>query len=436
MMRHKFIGLASLCLSILIFAPSGFAQTQDDLFNGDILHEIRLYMSPDDFATFKETNFTCEFQELDALAGEVISPLPRVICHFPVEFHWKFNGKDITLPEVSIESHGKGSRSNIKPSFKIDFSRYESRNNFLGLRYLVLRANTQDPSLMHERVAMTFFRKLGLPAPREVHTRLYLNDQYIGLYTIVEQVDPIFTQQNFGESDGYLYAYEYSFPWSFEDLGVDSMKYSPLPFKPENNLVNFAPEPIVQMVQTMNHAPDSQFTSAVSQYFDLTAFFKEVAAENFVADQDCLLGGYLLNNFFLYRFMGTLRSTVLPWDKSNAFWAVNWNIFFNFSSNVVSSRALAVAPDLIAMYRNFLQQAVNTAGGPGGWLEQEITKEYQQIQQAAYDDPHKLGDKHATGILTPVSNADFDAEAAFMIQFARQRSAFVQSQLNSGLIIQ
>jgi len=339
-------------------------------------------------------------------------------------------------PQAAIESHGKGSRSNFKASFKIDFSRYESRNNFLGLRYLILRADTQDPSLMHERVAMTFFRKLGIPAPREVHTRLYINDQYAGLYTIVEAVDPIFTQQNLGESSGYLYAYEWIMPWSFADLGPDPSKYSPLPFKPENNLIYPVVEPIIEMVRTINQAPDAQFSSVVSQYIDLKAFFKEIAAENFVAEQDGIIGGYLLNNFFLYRFGGTLRSIFLPWDKSNSFWQIDWPIFHNFSSNVLTWRSLAAAPDLIAFYRSALQQAVDVAGGPGGWLEQEITKEYQQIRQAAYDDPFKLGDKFATGTLRPVSNDDFDAEAAYLIQFARQRSAFVRAQLNSGLILQ
>jgi spore coat protein CotH len=289
---------------------------------------------------------------------------------------------------------------------------------------------------MHERVAKAFFRRLGNRAPQEVHARVYLNDDYAGLYTIVEQVDPIFMQQNFGESDGYLYAYEWTFPFIFEDRGADSSKYYPLPFKPENNLIYPIVEPIVQMVRTMTQAPDSQFSSAVSQYIDLNAFFKEIAAENFVAEQDGLIGDFTLDNFFLYSFQGTLRSTFIPWDKSNTFWSINWNIFHNFSTNVLTSRALSVAPDLIAIYKNALQQAVNAAGGPGGWLEQEITKEYQQIRQAAYDDTRKLGDKKATGTLTPVSNADFDAEVAYLIQFARQRAAFVQAQLNSGLFPQ
>src|SRR2546427_3292096 len=276
--------------TILSSSPHLLAQTQDDLFNGDILHEIRLYMAPQDLDTFKQTNFECRGQELQALKGDVISPLPRVICWFPVEFHWKFNGKDITLPEIGIESHGKGSRSNIKPSFKLDFSRYESRLNFLGLKYLVLRANTQDASQMHERVSMTFFRRLGIPAPREAHTRLYINDQYAGVYTIVEYVDPIFLQKNLGEGGGYLYSYEWTFPWVFNDLGPDSSKYSPIPFKPENNLTHFDPSPIPYMVKAINESPDAQFSAAVSQYIDLNALFREIAAEEFIAEQDGIVG--------------------------------------------------------------------------------------------------------------------------------------------------
>jgi spore coat protein CotH len=366
------------------------------------------------------------------LAGERVSTLPRIECWFAVEFHWMFKGRDVTMPQVAAKSRGKGSRSNIKPSFKIEFNRYESQNNFLGLKELVLRANTQDASSMHDRVAMEFFRKLGIAAPREVHTRLYINDQYAGLYTIGEDVDPDFLQRYFGESEGRLYSYEWVDPWTFDYRGPDPSKYSPLPLQPETNLIHLDPAPIEAMVRTINQAPDAQFSAAVSQYIDLNALFRELAAENFLADQDSIIGDYALNNFFLYRFQNNIRSIFIPWDKSNAFWAMDWNIFHNFTTNVLTRRALAVAPELIALYKDTLRQAANIAGGVGGWLEQEIMKEYQQIRQAAYEDTNKLCDQGATGYLHPCSNDEFDAEVAYMIRFARQRAANVQAQLASS----
>jgi len=417
-------------LSTLLFTSQSFAQTSDDLFNEDVLHEIWIYIAPEDYATLKQTNFICAEQDMRALSGEEVSTLPRVECHFPIEFHWIFNGMDVTGPDAAVSSHGQGSRSSIKPSFGVQFDRYESRNTFLGLRRLVLRADTQDASLMHERLAMALFRKMGIPAPRESHARVYINDEYSGLYTVVEDVDPVFLERNFGESDGYLYSYKWVFPWAFGYLGPDASSYSPLPFKPENNLIYTNPFPLEAMVRTVNQAPDEQFSIAVSQYIDLIGLFRLLAAQNFVSDQDSILGGYTMNNFFLYRFQNSIRSTFIPWDKSNAFWAIDWDTFFSIQSNVLTSRALNAAPDLIALYKDTLRQAADVAGGPGGWLEQEILKEYMQIRQAVYEDRLKLCDQGATGNLHPCSNEEFEAEVALLIQFAQQRAAFVRSQLD------
>lgn len=285
--------------------------------------------------------------------------------------------------------------------------------------------------MIHERVAMTFFRKMGLNAPREASTRLFINDQYAGVYTIVEYVDPVFLQNHFGESEGDLYAYEYINPWVFQYLGPETSAYSPEPYKPETNLTNYDPTPIVAMARTLNQAPDAQLSTALSQYIDLPNLFKELAAENFVSEQDGIIGDYGVNNHFLYRFENSFRSIFIPWDKSNTFWSQDWDILHNFSSFVLTIRAMSIAPDLMALYESALQQAAAIAGGAGGWMEQEITKEYQQIRQAAYLDTLKLQDPGATGFLRPASNADFDAENQYMIQFARTRSDLVTSELNS-----
>src|SRR5436309_13648329 len=127
-MRNLTIASVLASLAVLTFCSQAFAQTQDDLFNGDILHEIRLYTAPEDYETYKETNFTCQAQELEVLAGEVISPLPRVICRFPVELHCKFHGADVTVAQAGIDSHAKGSRDQYKPFLKIDFRRCVIRN--------------------------------------------------------------------------------------------------------------------------------------------------------------------------------------------------------------------------------------------------------------------------------------------------------------------
>src|SRR5262249_5541788 len=156
-------------------------------------------------------------------------------------------------------------------------------------------------------------------------------------------------------------------------------------------LTHFDSSPIPYMVQTINQAPDAQFSAAVSSYLDLNAMFREIAAEAFLNEEDGIIGDYGLNNLYLYRFENTVRYTVIPWDKSNTFWLpIERDIYYNFETNVLTSRALSAAPDLISLFKNYVQQAAAIAGGPGGWLEQEITKEYNQISQAVYDDPNKI----------------------------------------------
>jgi spore coat protein CotH len=396
-----------LSIAILVLRHPAAAQTTDDLFNGDVLQEVRLTINPKDWAQLR----------LDYLGDN----------YYAVDFHWIYNGKDIYSPQVAVRSRGTGSRSPIKPSLKIEFDRFVSRDNFLGLRNLVLRANTQDASMMHERVAMELFRRMGIPAPRESHTRLYINGAYAGLYTIVEEVDQPFLMRNLGQEGGFLYNYEWADAWFFDYRGTNPSNYSPIPFKLETNFDRPDPFPLVAMVLTINQAADAQFEMDVSQYLDLDNFVREIAAENFVADQDGIIGDFGLNNFFLYRLQNQLSSIFIPWDKSNAFFSRDWPILHNVDTNVLSRRVFAQA-HLLADYLDYLRLAADIAGGPGGWMEQEITKEYLQIRQAAYDDALKL-----CGFpLRPCSNGEFEAEVSYMIQFARQRSSEVRSQIDGG----
>jgi uncharacterized protein (TIGR03437 family) len=63
----------------------------------------------------------------------------------------------------------------------------------------------------------------------------------------------------------------------------------------------------------------------------------------------------------------------------------------------------------------------------GNWMQQEAAREYSQIQQAAYADPNKLYLNY--GVLTPSSNAFFDAAAASVVAFAPLRTQFVMKDI-------
>ena len=404
-MRNKLLLLSSVLILLWRIPASG--QTADDFFDARILHEIRLSIHPADWQSLKT-----HYQEN---------------IHYGADFHWIFRGKDILAEQVSVRSRGLGSRSGVKPGITVAFDRFTDRP-FLGLKTVVLRNNTQDPSMLRERVAMAFINLMGMPAPREAHARLYVNGRYSGLYSIVEDVDTAFLQRVFGQNRGYLYKYVWAFTWFFEYLGADPALYSPALLNPETQEAAPDPSPLERMIRTINQTPDPYFMDEVSRYLDLKQFVTYIAIDNFLAEGDGLIGLFGANNFYVYRFENTELSQFLFWDKSMSFSSVEWPILGVTESNVLARRALAV-PELHALYVDTLLRAADLAGGPGGWMEQEIRREYNQVREAAIEDSLKQCYLPGNVTLGSCSNAAFENDVAFLIRFAGQRAANVRQQL-------
>jgi len=331
---------------------------------------------------------------------------------------------------VGIRSRGTGSRNGTKPGLRVDFDRYTTQT-FLGLKSFILRNQTQDASNMHERISMLLFRRLGVKTSRETFTKLYINEVYSGLYTIVESVDKTFLKTAFGDDNGHLYKYDYNgddLPWYFEDKGLDPIKYVPHPLKPETKEDDPEPEKVVDIVRSVNNDSDAAWRTNLEPYINWDNFLRHIAIENVLADQDGFNGDYGINNFYWYRLANVKLFMWIPWDKSEAFkngptQAIFHNILDGVPSkrNRLAGRAMT-SPDLQTKYLDLLIEAANSLGQLDAttptdtrtWMEREIDREYAQIKDLVYQDPVK-----------PFTNEQFEAEVANLRSFARQRPAFV-----------
>jgi spore coat protein CotH len=395
--RHPLLSIVPTLLAVLLLSSSASGQTPsaDDLFNDAVIHDIRLSVHPRDWSLLR-TNFLLN-------------------DYYPAHFSW--NGE--TRRHVAIRSRGVGSRHPLKPGLRIDFDRYDRTQTLLGLTSVVLRNNTQDASGLHERVSMKLFSQLGLPAPRTAHARLFVNDEYVGLYLLVESIDSRFLARHFAETDGYLYNYQWSDEYYFEYKGADPSLYTPVPFEPENYVRDPDPAPLVETIRLINETPIDQFVAVVGQRLDLARFVIQAAAENFVADNDGLLGYAGLNNFYLYRLRAGPYATFIPWDKSEAFkqgptHSIIWNISDVPESlrNRLMDRAMAIQ-ELRDLYFDTLLRCAAIATADS-WLEQEIVRGYDQVRQATLDDT-----------LKPYTNDEFELDVQKLLEFARTRSDFV-----------
>jgi hypothetical protein len=291
---------------------------------------------------------------------------------------------------------------------------------------MALDNDYSDDSLVREAVTMKMFAKMGIPAPREMHIRLFINNEYAGVYTVIEEVDRDWIERVWGaaeantESGGFLYEYTHNQPWDFEYLGEDLEPYAVL-FQPETHETDALSTlfgPIEEMVRAINESSDDDFETAVSQYLDLPLFMKHLAIESFMAEWDVLVGFDTTNNFYLYRFKSGTTSQFIPWDKDRTFQAVDQSITLRFDTNVLVQRAMQV-PALRQAFYDALMQCAAFAQAPGaddarGWLEREVDRQTQQVAGAVATDP-----------VYPFSQDQFQAAVASLLDFGHNRAGFV-----------
>ena len=386
------------------------AQTQDDLFNDDSLQEMRLTLSARDWAALKE-NY------LDN-------------TYYAANLTWR----GVTVRNLGIRSRGNGTRNDVKPGIRLDFNRFLTNQTFMGLKALALDNEYSDDSLVREAVTMKMFAKMGIPPPREMHLRLYVNNEYAGVYTAIESVDRDFVTRLYGvdeanvETGGFLFEYSHIMPWNFEYLGEDLAPYAAL-FEAQTRDTDAMPvlfTPIEEMIRVINESPDEDFADAVGQYLDLPRFMKHLAVESFMAEWDGIVGFDTTNNFYLYRFRTGSLSQLIPWDKDRTFYAADLSVTTRFDTNVLVRRAMQV-PALRQAFYEALAQCVAFAqepdpNDPRGWLEREVDRQTQQVAPAVAEDP-----------VYPFPREEFATAVAFLLDFARTRASFVTCEMGNTL---
>ena len=403
--------MALLIVLCLLLAGPAAAQTADDLFDPSALNDVRLTMKADDWQTLKDHYLEDTYYRAD--------------------FHWR----GTTVPIVGVRSRGSGSRNAHKPGLKVAFDQYLDQRPF-GLKSIVLANAIQDPAMLKQRLGLLMYARMGLPSPRVVHVRLFVNDEYIGLYELIEPIDKLFLARVYGsdadgkvENGGYLYEYHWKADYAWDYLGSALQIYAEL-FEPkthESDPPALLYQPLEAFFRDLNDTPDPVFERTIAEDVDLTEFVRFLAVENFISEYDGFLGYWAANNFYVYRFQGRTLMQFLPWDKDEAFWERTWDIFHNADMNVLARRVLAI-PSYRKLYLDTLAACAATAMEPAtegasvGWLEAEVAFETAQIRQAGHDDREKR-----------FSNDRFDDELAKVLRFAHERGPFVLGAISQEL---
>lgn len=403
-MVHRIATLVLASLAVVGFSETpARAQSADALFASQALQRVDLFIHSSDWSKLKSN-----FQEN---------------TYYPADL--TLNGQ--TVRNAGIRSRGRGSRSGTKPGLRVDFDRYSSGQTFLGLKSFILDNLTQDPSGIHESVAAGFYARIGVPVSREIHTRLYVNNEYAGLYVIVEAVDKDLLARVFGsigtdtQNDGYLFEFKYQDDWRFTNLGasLDPYKARFEATTHESKSDEEKYRPIETLVRLTNDTPASSLPAAIGGLLDLPAFVRFVAAQNFLAETDGFLGAFGMNNFYLYRLENRDLHTLIMWDADNTFYSAELPTN-DWGAGTTLMEKLMSLPEYSDLYRSELRRMIELAEADG-WLDTEIIRQVQRIDTAMKEDPAK-----------PYSNATYEGSAGVMLSFARARVAFVKCELERG----
>ncbi|MCP4135832.1 MAG: cellulosomal protein [bacterium] len=342
-----------------------------------------------------------------------------------------------TVNTAAVRTKGNSSLTSVanstseRYSLKVDLNYYVDGQDLVGNQKLNLNNGHNDPSFMREYLAYALMRGMGLPAPRTAFADLYINGDHFGLYTVVEQVDDEFVENNFSVDDGDLYKPD----GTGSDLvyiSDDFSDYDGIELKTNEDTSDYSA--FISFINELN------FGSDYDSVLDSEAFLKYLAVSTILTNLDSYQGA-LAHNYYLYEQDGIF--TVIPWDFNEAFGTFcmsgcSDDELLNFLIDEPTSSTLSDRPLIdkilsksanVAAYHEYLEECIS---GPFALasMETKISAAADLIRDYVYNDPTKFftTDEFESAISTS-SNVD----GTFgLLYFIEQRISNVSGQLNGS----
>ncbi|MBN8679787.1 MAG: CotH kinase family protein [Chitinophagales bacterium] len=293
-----------LTLALLLFAASVTAQNPGDaFFSGDQIHEIRFQFSQTGFLDSLKANYTLDqYMRCDVTVDGVSFPVSGV----------KYKGNS------SYNNQGK------KKPFRIDFEEYTDNQKLDGMDKLVLNNAFKDPTFLREKMMLDFLNANGISAPRCIFVKLYINNQYWGLYSGVEDVEKTFLKTRFDNKGGNLFKGDPhgSLTWKGADPAMYYGDYELKTNEEENDWTD-----LVNLLNKLNNTPPAQLADSLDRYLNLDSWFSYWAAHNLFVNLDSYIGSG--HNYFLYHNTDTDKFEWISWDVNEAFGNFNLGLTLN-----------------------------------------------------------------------------------------------------------
>lgn len=221
----------------------------------------------------------------------------------------------VTVRNVGVRLRGNTARSHDKRAYKIDFKEYGG-DQFEKYKKINLKPNVNDPALVRELLTMHLYRKMGVPAPLVGLAELYINEEYMGVYLMIEQIDDEFVDKRFGKEVGWLYKCHYG-----ATLENDGQIFDEALYESKMNEESDTRAQLKDFVEMLENTPDNDFKEKVEQAFEVDRFIRQLAVEAITGHWDGY--SYLNNNYYFYYDEDAGKFEFIAYDTDNT-WGIDW----------------------------------------------------------------------------------------------------------------
>jgi len=163
-----------------------------------------------------------------------------------------------------------------------------------------------------ENLGYDIYRALGYPVSRTEPVRLFLNGEFMGVFTRIEPIDGSMLRrpENFGVHDG-----------GSVYKGIDHLRYwgeDPSPYhtfyEKKRNMELDEWDDVIRLCYLLDEAPYDEFAREISKVLDIDHHIEWYAIETVIAAID----NWCCGNYYLYQHPEIGRFIRIPWDYNGA----------------------------------------------------------------------------------------------------------------------
>ena len=324
-----------LLTAYFIIPQFGRTQSGMNVFDDSYIHEIRLTFTDPDYWDTLLVHYDAVYDS---------NPPDFDLKQYVLASFVEIDG--VVLDSVGFRIKGltsSGISSSKRKHFKVDFGEFKDWK-FDGLRKLNLSNTYSDGTMLRDALAYDLLRSLSIPAPRTSYFKLYLNNEYWGLYVAIEQVDKEFLENYFVQPHGNLYKpfFRNALSWHGQDWAMyeDTMEL-------RTNEGTLYHSELLDFIEFINTAPDGEFLAGIGEVLDFDKALTQLAVDYIIGNGDSpFIQG---RNYFIYadQFHGKVK--LIPWD---------FNFSFNSGVELIQDFAIILGFDTVP--RNIFRSRLQT----------------------------------------------------------------------------